>query len=386
MFQPANTRILFNQFLFLITGMANTLGAQWLKYQHAAEALSFLTLLSQYLGMFLVVLLPTPVPVKSTGNLVERVKERMGAFGEVSRGGVMAVAAFDVVGNMVLAAGLFLTGSGLYMVIYSSIIVFTALGNRVLLKKVISRRQWVAVVVITVGLSITAIGNHAKGHNVALGILVSLLGTWIHSMVYILNEHLMSNPATASPPRAQCIHVGLYSTLLTLFAILLISIPTLLTMPLLQPSVIAVYTLLIIASLGHSISYFDLVESTGGVATGVIQALRAVGVFGLSHVWYCGAHEEQCYSTWKGVATVVVVVGVVGFAVAKSLDGGKGGGEGYDEVALGDFGEEEEEEEEGEGELVEVRVKEVGEKGDVGSPMKRAVTPQDDEDDSIFEL
>ncbi|KAJ3199532.1 hypothetical protein HDU67_002719 [Dinochytrium kinnereticum] len=110
-------------------------------------------------------------------------------------------------------------------------------------------------------------------------------------------------------------------------------------MNLMRFGVLMMYLFLLLASLGHSLSYFDLVESTGGVATGVIQALRAVGVFGLSHFWFCGTDQAQCFTPWKGVATVVVVTGVVGFAIVKSMEGGAGGVEmsGYDEVTLEDF-------------------------------------------------
>jgi hypothetical protein len=64
-------------------------------------------------------------------------------------------------------------------------------------------------------------------------------------------------------------------------------------------------------------AYFELVESTGAVATGVLQALRAVCVFGISHVWFCEQDSGQCYNSWKGLATVVVVMGVMAFAAAK---------------------------------------------------------------------
>ncbi|KAJ3192498.1 hypothetical protein HK101_006388 [Irineochytrium annulatum] len=358
--------------------MANTLGAQWLKYAGAANSHSFLTILVQYLGMLSVIFLPLPVdeagvappvldatPVKFRGKegLWQRFKAHVDSLGEVSHRGVLGVSVFEVGGNVVLAAGLFLTGSGLYMVLYSSIIVFTALGNRVFLKRTMSIRQWAAVLTISIGLSLTSIGmdkhdNHKpdeepSNHRVALGIFVSLLGTWIHSWVYTLNDHLLSNGATASPPRAQCVWVGFYSTTLTACLILIFSVPTLIAMlpQLSSPSVALMYLFLMLCSLGHSVSYFELVGSTGGVATGVIQALRAVGVFGLSHLWYCGRDEAQCYTGWKGVATVVVVSGVMAFAWAKSLDdaaekgmsGGKagrgvvGGTRLYEEVALEDF-------------------------------------------------
>jgi hypothetical protein len=113
--------------------------------------------------------------------------------------------------------------------------------------------------------------------------------------------------------------MGFYASAVTIVLMILFAIPTLLRMPLLQPGVIFGYIILILASLGHSISYFQLVECTGAVATGVLQALRAVGVFGISHVWFCDIDKGQCYTAWKGLATIVVVLGVLAFAAGKAL-------------------------------------------------------------------
>lgn len=43
-------QILFQQTIFLATGLVSTLGAQWLNYQHAADSRSLLTVLCTYLG------------------------------------------------------------------------------------------------------------------------------------------------------------------------------------------------------------------------------------------------------------------------------------------------------------------------------------------------
>ena len=88
------------------------------------------------------------------------------------------------------------------------------------------------------------------------------------------------------------------------------------------------YIILVLASLGHrfvyhqfihtySIAYFELIKSTGAVATGVIQALRAVLVFGISHSLFCSVETKQCYTSAKGISTCVVMSGIILFAYAK---------------------------------------------------------------------
>lgn len=67
--------------------------------------------------------------------------------------------------------------------------------------------------------------------------------------------------------------------------------------------------------------------------------MRAVAVFGISHLWFCDQDAGQCYTTSKGIATVVVVSGVLAFAAAKGGGGhGHGGGGGGGGVNRGGVG------------------------------------------------
>ncbi|KAJ3075131.1 hypothetical protein HDU98_009081 [Podochytrium sp. JEL0797] len=367
-------QILLFQLLFLITGVCSTIGAQWVHYRGAANSWSFVTSLCQFLGMFLVACLPPPRilskhaavmpvatrPASFPASALHGVKSHLDRYGPVSVRGAAVISIVEVVGNLINVAGMFLTGSGLYMVIYSSIVVFTALFSRILLKdRKLTGVQWGSVCAICLGLSITAVGSSGQqdksGSSILFGILVCLLGTSLLSLVYVANDHLLTeNLAT---PYSQSIYVGLFSTLFTLLVMLLISIPTLLTLPLFDWDVVLAHLILILSSLGHSVAYFELVEATGGVATGVLQGLRAVLVFGLSDVWFCGRDEGQCFTVYKGVATVVVVCGVGVFAAAKGMKGHSHGG---DKVALQDSVDEEEEFGMDEGEDGDVLLKDMG--------------------------
>lgn len=128
---------------------------------------------------------------------------------------------------------------------------------------------------------------------------------------------MLTAAAVPAHPRQLCFWVGLYSGLICLILMAAISIPTLQAMPLGSWRVVSVYFILVLSALGHNGTYFELLERTGAVATGILQALRAVLVFALSHVFYCDVDQAQCFTMKKGVATVVVVVGVLGFSWAK---------------------------------------------------------------------
>ncbi|KAI8615476.1 hypothetical protein BC830DRAFT_1168571 [Chytriomyces sp. MP71] len=331
--------------LFLATGIISTLGAQWLKYRGAANSLSFVTSLMQFAGMVLVAALPPPEtsremkPIEASaysgGWIITTIINHLNRFGPANVQGAALISIFEVGGNLILVAGMFLVGSGVYMVIYSSIVVFTALFSRILLPgRKLSGLQWLAVFAICFGLSLTALGTKS-GHSseiqdkpVLFGVLVCIFGTAVLSLVYVATDHILAGGT--STPYSQSIYVGLFSTFFTLVVMLVVSIPTLLTLPLLDWDVILAHIILLLSSLGHSVAYFELVESTGGVATGVLQGLRAVGVFGLSHSWFCGIDENQCFNAWKGAATVIVVAGVVLFAAAKGWASG-----GNDAIGVG---------------------------------------------------
>ncbi|KAI9101083.1 hypothetical protein DFS34DRAFT_591985 [Phlyctochytrium arcticum] len=312
-------QVLWNQAIFLVTGLLSTLGMQWLNYRNAADAKSMLTVLATYIGMVAVFLVP------SSGAKVKV----NSAESTVSHKGVLFVAFLDVLGNVVLTAGQFAVGSGLFQVIYASMVVFTAVFSRCFLNKRLGLDQWGYLFLIVFGLSLNVGGGPTetdKAGHIGIEVLIPLTGTCIYAGVLLdapqldtLNDFLMSNASTRPmTPRQQCFWVGMYSGILTVFLMVIVSIPTIRQMPLTDPKIISMYIFLILSSLGHNITYFQLLERTGAVATGVLQALRAVMVFALSHVFFCQEDERQCFTARKGVATVVVVLGVLGYSFAKA--------------------------------------------------------------------
>ncbi|KAI8915394.1 hypothetical protein DFJ77DRAFT_462494, partial [Powellomyces hirtus] len=290
-----------------------------------------ITILVVYLGMVAVVLLPRKADGKDIGRLVlplvhtwlDAQRFQISTVQPVEHKGVILIAALDVFGNLVLTVGQFMVGSGLYQVIYASIVGITAVLSWGFLRRAFNPGQWAAVVVIMLGLSVSAVGSaqlpeSASDHNVMVGFGITFLGTCIYSSVYTLNDYMLSSTKRPMLPSQQCFWVGLYSSCICLVVMIIVALPTLRTMPLSDPGVILMYLSLIGSSLGHNVTYFQLLESTGAVATGVLQALRAVMVFGLSHILFCKGDAAQCFTMGKGFATAIVCAGVVGFSCAKA--------------------------------------------------------------------
>lgn len=72
------------------------------------------------------------------------------------------------------------------------------------------------------------------------------------------------------------------------------------------------------SQLTHAVTYFIMLGHCGAVTTGVMQSIRAVSVFGLSSVIFCAHDQAQCYDTKKGIATFLVVIGVLYYSFAKA--------------------------------------------------------------------
>ncbi|ORX97917.1 hypothetical protein K493DRAFT_406759 [Basidiobolus meristosporus CBS 931.73] len=275
--------------LFLFTGVFQTLSTQWLFYQGAADKLSFLTIGANYVGMTLVnYLIPRQEEARPVTN---------SRFPWLP---VVTVALFDFGGNVFAAAGLFLVGSGIFQVIYSSVVVFTALLSRVILKRQLSLLQWLSLLVITLGLGLSALGTSRSGEDgdVLMGSLLVFSCTLMFASVYVTNEKVVSKPGAPTPEEI-CTWSLVRQPIETHGG---------------NPVHISIcYGLLVLASFGHSFTYFRLLGSVGAVSTGVLQALRAISVFLASSFAFCSRDTHQCFTREKAISTAIVVMGVTGF-------------------------------------------------------------------------
>jgi drug/metabolite transporter (DMT)-like permease len=70
-----------------------------------------------------------------------------------------AITFFDLVGNLLSNLCVIYVGAMLYVILYSSVTIFSALLQRIILKKMLNTWQWVAIVLITAGLVVSAVGG-----------------------------------------------------------------------------------------------------------------------------------------------------------------------------------------------------------------------------------
>ncbi|ORZ11827.1 hypothetical protein BCR42DRAFT_96583 [Absidia repens] len=86
-----------------------------------------------------------------------------------------------------------------------------------------------------------------------------------------------------------------------------------------KETVWAMYLMITIANGTHSWNYYELIDRTGSVATGILQGLRAVIVYGLSHAWYCSSDSAQCFTVYKGCGSLIVITCVLLFTTGGGL-------------------------------------------------------------------
>lgn len=81
---------------------------------------------------------------------------------------------------------------------------------------------------------------------------------------------------------------------------------------------LACYIATVVLALAHNMMYLRLVQSLGAVAVGIVQSMRAVGVFFLASYFFCSQQESQCLNPARLASCAAVAVGVTLFVVAKA--------------------------------------------------------------------
>ncbi|KAG2216149.1 hypothetical protein INT45_003775 [Circinella minor] len=337
--------IWLHQLSFLATGVCSTLGVQWLFYTGAASGTSFFTQLTGCVGSMLAGLLIPILSTRRTSKIAtepsgqtekkqepdelivdgysvinleekhtENNKENDNGGGSLKHSVVARLAIMDMVASAFVTIGFSLIGSGMYQVIFSSVVIWCAILSYIFMKRILSVNQWIAIVGTTIGLTFCALDgvktNNVQEQNtidnnndreISFGTLMTVGGTFLYACVYVYADYILSKQTPAPAPIRLCFYNGIYTTLITLIYISLYTMPHLNQIIHLDPVVShqkigAMYVFVTFVNAIHAWNYFTLLESTGSVATGILQAIRAILVYGISHFWYCTTDAAQCFT------------------------------------------------------------------------------------------
>lgn len=144
---------------------------------------------------------------------------------------------------------------------------------------------------------------------------MTLGATFLNACVYVLSDKVLSTTKPTPVPEMVCTMVGGYASLLTFIYLCVHTFPNWKTevtdvIAARQGSTIGImvaYPLLIFSAMLHSLNYYVLLSRINNIAVGIMQSLRAVLVFVMSHYLFCGVSSVQCFNQWKLISTIVVI-------------------------------------------------------------------------------
>ncbi|KNC82788.1 hypothetical protein SARC_04921 [Sphaeroforma arctica JP610] len=253
--------------------------------------------------------------------------------------------------------GLLMVGSGVFVVIYSSSMLWTALLSRCLTDKQFSTLQWAGIGVLTCGLLLNGfdsqphtphtptgrtveelsdmqqletdrngnIGGAVIGDGysqVNVGVLVVLLGSALHSYFFVLSERIMYQRILSDAQL--CAGVGLAETVLfsayiafvcgcfgtheKLFSSMDDANTSLGYATMLWLSAAVVNSV-------HAGSFFIILGELGAVESALLKIIQTVCVFAFSAVFFCQYESSQCASPMKFMSMLLVACGLVVYAM-----------------------------------------------------------------------
>lgn len=300
------------------------------------ERSTMLPTAANYYGMALSVILPvgSSNAIRSNGPKFIPLANNEGLHKRFALLGFM-----EFSGSCFTVLGIIYAGSGvcyqfddvvnqhqLFQVLYSSVVIFTALLSRIFLHKIINRYQWLSILGVTFGLMISALGtesNHDISSSQSIGLFFSMAATLNYALYYILSERILTSKTHPVTMEQQQTMVGIYVASIFTAYLVFYTIPNFQSLVTANVEakngswgvIIFVYFVLVISGFLHSVTFFRLIGSVGSVATGILQSLRAVSVFGISAVLFCSEHENQCFNVYKGFSALVVVGGIMCFSI-----------------------------------------------------------------------
>lgn len=120
------------------------------------------------------------------------------------RRNVALVSLLDVSSGALAMIGLQLVGSGVYVVVFASCTIWTAVFSVWLLNRPLVRLQWAGVALVAAGLLTNAFANaaavetEANAAKLFWGTIIALAGAIGHSLMYVANDKLL-RPTPAAP-------------------------------------------------------------------------------------------------------------------------------------------------------------------------------------------
>ena len=243
---------------------------------------------------------------------------------------ILFATALDFSSGCLLTTGLLMLGSGIFVVIYSSTTVWTALWARCS-GQVLAPGRWAGVVLVTIGMVLGASSNFsdAAGDSVAttslfLGCAATLLGTMLHAAMFVYSEIAIKQAGIEL--LLLCASMGTIETCLLvvwnagIFSIhgVDLYLPADPSIGISASQLALLYACLTSTNAIHAWSFFNMLDKVGAVTSVVMKGLQLVLVFAFSVVYFCKFQSSRCFAWSKAAGVSVVVVGLLVYAYSTS--------------------------------------------------------------------
>jgi len=267
---------------------------------------------------------------------------------------ILVTAFVDLISGMFLTLGILLTGGAIFVVLYNSCPVWTALISRVFLKKYLNWIQMTGILLVCVALILNVLGSQLqlttssdseggggsgatktfKPHLVVVGSIIVLVGSLLHSLMFVLSDFSMSMVRNQTESFmtgemwACCI-----GSLEACFMIVWVSIGILLfgfnehstaedvssTFSNFWASLIGLGWLILIDTI-HAAAFFTLLQNVGAVASALMKGVQCLVVIVFSALFYCPTEKSQCLTGSKIFSAILVLMGVLGYGIGRSAN------------------------------------------------------------------
>ncbi|GIQ83026.1 hypothetical protein KIPB_004272 [Kipferlia bialata] len=231
----------------------------------------------------------------------------------------------DVIASTVVIFGQLWVGSAMYTIVYSSVPIWAAIGSRILVGRKLTNQQWAFIGTVVTGLGISGVDAlNQPGDRMVAGCVVTLIGTIMHSGTYFLAEAVLRRPDQRPlHPQRYCGLVGIFDVLWLMLYVLIYTVPRwqeLVIDPITDAgshysAIWLLYGILTLVDTVHSGCFYTMLGVIGSVSMAVYKTVASVGVFLGSALFFCSVDPAECMTGYKVASLIVVLVGVVGYAV-----------------------------------------------------------------------
>jgi len=240
-------------------------------------------------------------------------------------------AVWDIAAQALNFTGASMAGPTIFSIIYSSVTIWTAIFSKIFLGRTINGWQWLSILVVFIGLAVTATDSANMGDNVLRGSILVTVGSAMHGFTYVICEAVMTVGEEKLTVEQNTFVQASVAGGLYLVWQLIYTLPhssELIRIPMQNAGTNVWYALILLGGFGmanvvHSLTYFHtLLHFPGGATSaGVMKGLQAVLVFIFTNVLYCGTlgGSEMCFSNTKLVSFVTVCGGVFGYGYATKV-------------------------------------------------------------------